>query len=80
MGGQSCNVDGAWTIGRLLTWTADYFNGQTIDESRLASEILLSLLLVCLLVLGVLRTSYVSTRYSFFVFPLSTDSGSPQPK
>lgn len=47
MGGQSCNVDGGWTIGRLINWTADYLSGQNIDEGRLSAEILLAKAIDC---------------------------------
>lgn len=47
MGGQSCDVDGRWTIGRLINWTSDYLGGQSIDEARLSSEILLSKAIGC---------------------------------
>jgi len=32
----------AWTIGRLLSWTADYLGRQGVAEARLATEVLLA--------------------------------------
>lgn len=37
----------AWTIKRLLEWTADYFNKQGRDAPRLAAEVLLAEALEC---------------------------------
>ncbi len=36
-----------WTIGRLLQWTTQYLDRHGVDESRLASEVLLSRALDC---------------------------------
>jgi release factor glutamine methyltransferase len=36
-----------WTIGRLLSWTADFFGQKNIDAPRLAAEVLLSNALQC---------------------------------
>lgn len=36
-----------WTINRLLTWTADYFKKQQIDQPRLEAEVLLGYALGC---------------------------------
>jgi len=36
-----------WTIGRLLSWTADFFGQKNIDVPRLAAEVLLSSALQC---------------------------------
>ena len=36
-----------WTIGRLLQWTTQYLDRHGVDESRLASEVLLSRALGC---------------------------------
>ena len=32
----------AWTIGRLLTWTTEYFDQRGVDEPRLTAEVLLA--------------------------------------
>ncbi len=46
--GSQPNTDVApWTIGRLLSWTGDYFAGQEIDEPRLSAEVLLAHALGC---------------------------------
>lgn len=37
----------AWSVGRLLTWTADYFSGQGSDSPRLDAEVLLAKSLGC---------------------------------
>ncbi len=37
----------AWSVGRLLTWTADYFSGQGSDSPRLDAEVLLAESLGC---------------------------------
>lgn len=37
----------AWTIGRLLSWTADFFGERKIDQPRLAAEVLLAHVLQC---------------------------------
>jgi len=37
----------AWTIGRLLSWTADFFAEKQIDQPRLAAEVLLAHVLKC---------------------------------
>lgn len=37
----------SWTIGRLLQWTTQYLERHGVDESRLASEVLLSRALEC---------------------------------
>lgn len=37
----------AWTIGRLLSWTADFFTEKKIDQPRLAAEVLLAQVLRC---------------------------------
>jgi len=37
----------AWTIGRLLSWTADFFTEKKIDQPRLAAEVLLAEVLQC---------------------------------
>jgi release factor glutamine methyltransferase len=34
--------DGPWTVGRLLTWTADYLKRQGAESPRLDAEVLLS--------------------------------------
>ena len=39
--------DEAWTVGRLLTWTADYLKGTGSDASRLDAEVLLAESLGC---------------------------------
>ena len=31
-----------WTVGRLLSWTADFLGRQSVDDPRLASEVLLA--------------------------------------
>ena len=36
-----------WTINRLLTWTADYFKKQQIEQPRLEAEVLLGYALGC---------------------------------
>ena len=36
-----------WTIGSLLTWTADFFAKKSIDEPRLSAELLLAHALDC---------------------------------
>lgn len=36
-----------WSIGRLLTWTRDYFQSKGLDEPRLAAELLLAKTLEC---------------------------------
>lgn len=36
-----------WSVGRLLTWTADYFAGQGSDSPRLDAEVLLAKALGC---------------------------------
>lgn len=36
-----------WTIGRLLSWTADFFGQKNIDSPRLAAEVLLASALHC---------------------------------
>lgn len=40
-------TDRPWTIGRLLSWTADYFDQQGVDDSRLSAEVLLAHVLAC---------------------------------
>lgn len=40
-------TDQEWTIGRLLSWTADFFGQKNIDSPRLAAEVLLSSSLHC---------------------------------
>jgi release factor glutamine methyltransferase len=37
----------AWTIGRLLSWTAEFFTEKQIDQPRLAAEVLLAHVLSC---------------------------------
>ncbi len=37
----------AWTIGRLLSWTAEFFGEKKIENPRLAAEVLLSNALGC---------------------------------
>lgn len=37
----------AWTIGRLLSWTTDFFTERKIDQPRLAAEVLLAQVLHC---------------------------------
>jgi len=39
--------DEAWTVGRLLSWTADYLKGTGSDTSRLDAEVLLAESLGC---------------------------------
>lgn len=36
-----------WTVGKLLTWTADYFTRHHIDEPRLSAELLLAHAIGC---------------------------------
>ncbi len=36
-----------WTINRLLTWTADYFKKQSLEQPRLEAEVLLGYALGC---------------------------------
>jgi release factor glutamine methyltransferase len=36
-----------WTVGSLLTWTADFFSRKGVDEPRLSAELLLSHVLKC---------------------------------
>ncbi len=36
-----------WTIGRLLSWTCDYFNRHRLADARLASEVLLAHAVQC---------------------------------
>lgn len=36
-----------WSVGRLLTWTADYFAGQGSDSPRLDAEVLLAAAMGC---------------------------------
>ncbi|MCL2647800.1 MAG: peptide chain release factor N(5)-glutamine methyltransferase [Phycisphaerales bacterium] len=36
-----------WTVGSLLTWTADFFAKKNIDEPRLSAELLLAHVLKC---------------------------------
>ena len=31
-----------WTLGRLLSWTADFLGRQGVDDARLATEVLLA--------------------------------------
>lgn len=31
-----------WTLGRLLKWTAEFFNGQGVSDARLSAEVLLA--------------------------------------
>ncbi len=40
-------VTQVWTVGSLLTWTADYFQKQNVDEPRLSAELLLAHALDC---------------------------------
>jgi release factor glutamine methyltransferase len=44
---DSNHRDEAWTVGRLLTWTADYLKGTGSDTSRLDAEVLLAESLGC---------------------------------
>ncbi len=39
--------DAPWTVQRLLTWTRDYFERSSVDDPRLAAEVLLSHVLNC---------------------------------
>lgn len=39
--------DAAWTVGRLLSWTAEYLHGRDVEEARLATEVLLAHALDC---------------------------------
>ena len=41
------STDEVWTINRLLTWTADYFKKQQIEQPRLEAEVLLGHALGC---------------------------------
>ncbi|QDU28742.1 Release factor glutamine methyltransferase [Anatilimnocola aggregata] len=41
------STEEAWTINRLLTWTADYFKKQNIEQPRLEVEVLLGYALGC---------------------------------
>jgi release factor glutamine methyltransferase len=41
------STDAPWTINRLLTWTADYFKKQQIEQPRLEAEVLLAHALGC---------------------------------
>ncbi len=43
----TASASDAWTIGRLLSWTRDYFQAKGLDEPRLAAELLLARALDC---------------------------------
>jgi release factor glutamine methyltransferase len=45
--GEAQTAETSWTIGRLLQWTTQYLDRHGVDESRLASEVLLSRALDC---------------------------------
>lgn len=47
MTSQSAVNDTAWTLGRLLNWTADYFARHELDEPRLSAEVLLAHAVQC---------------------------------
>lgn len=47
MDSQSNTNAALWTIGRLLSWTGDYFARQEVDEPRLSAEVLLAHTLGC---------------------------------
>ena len=44
---QSSKPVPVWTVGSLLTWTADFFGRKGIDEPRLSAELLLAHVLKC---------------------------------
>ena len=44
---MASNTTQVWTIGSLLTWTADFFVRKGIEEPRLSSELLLAHCLKC---------------------------------
>jgi len=37
----------SWTVGRLLSWTADYFKSKGLDEPMLSAQLLLAKVLSC---------------------------------
>lgn len=39
---DSTAADAPWTIGRLLTWTCDYFKRNHVEDARLSAEVLLA--------------------------------------
>lgn len=39
--------DAVWTVGRLLQWTAEWFNGRQVEGGRLAAELLLARAMNC---------------------------------
>ncbi len=47
MAGNPASSQDAWTIGRLLTWTAQHFTARQVDEPRLAAELLLAKAMGC---------------------------------
>lgn len=42
MSGQLDTNESEWTIGRLLSWTSDYFCEHDIEDARLSAEVLLA--------------------------------------
>ncbi|MGN6366978.1 MAG: peptide chain release factor N(5)-glutamine methyltransferase [Phycisphaerae bacterium] len=44
---MAANPTQVWTIGSLLTWTADFFTKKGVDEPRLSAELLLAHSLKC---------------------------------
>jgi len=47
MGSQPDTNAAPWTIGRLLSWTGDYFARREVEEPRLSAEVLLAHALGC---------------------------------
>jgi len=41
------SADTEWTIGRLLSWTGDYFKSKGVDEPTLSAQLLLSKVIGC---------------------------------
>ncbi len=44
---QSANPDMDWTVGRLLSWTTDYFKSKGVDDATLCAQLLLAKVLGC---------------------------------
>src|SRR5437879_1178096 len=44
---QTATSQEPWTIARLLTWTRSHFESKSLDEPRLAAELLLATALGC---------------------------------
>ncbi len=44
---MAANTTQVWTIGSLLTWTADFFTRKNVEEPRLSAELLLAHALQC---------------------------------